>query len=432
MNIDFIHDKTLVKLFILKKNNRIRYCFHNVMETDKYPCIKNYILNRYPDSLSPQETLRRMEYDIDERPRCIVCGKDVQYIGLPGKVFGKGEDKLFKPFCCKSCANKHNYEKAKKTKIEKYGSSNNEQKRKQTCLEKYGDENYNNHEQTVKTNIERYGGVAPACNEEIHNKIVKSFKKTYAEKGDEIDAKKKQTTLERYGDENYRNVEQIKETWKNKSEEQRQVILNRTRQTLIEKYGNINYRNIEKAKQTKIEKYGNENYNNMTKNKQTCIERYGVDSFSKTKKFKQYMSKLWNNEEYVKKIYDTMKKNRTSKFSKAENKVYDMLCEKLSKENIIRQHRSKLYPFNCDFYIKSLNMYIEYQGFYTHNFKPYNINDENDIKQAEEFLNNPKRYNTWETWTIRDVLKRETARINNLNFVELWNLKEAEEFINNL
>jgi len=35
-------------------------------------------------------------------------------------------------------------------------------------------------------------------------------------------------------------------------------------------------------------------------------------------------------------------------------------------------------------------------------------------------------------WTDLDVRKRETAQINNLNFVELWNLKEAEEFINNL
>ena len=51
---------------------------------------------------------------------------------------------------------------------------------KSSKLEKYGDENYNNHEQTVRTNIERYGGVAPACNEEIHNKIIETFKQTYS------------------------------------------------------------------------------------------------------------------------------------------------------------------------------------------------------------------------------------------------------------
>ena len=118
-------------------------------------------MNRYRDSLSPQETLRIMEYDIEVRPKCVVCGNNVRYVGKPDS------NGLFKQFCSKSCANKYNYEKAKKTKIEKYGSSNNEQKRKQTCLEKYGDKNYNNHEQTVRTNIERYGGVAPACNEEI-------------------------------------------------------------------------------------------------------------------------------------------------------------------------------------------------------------------------------------------------------------------------
>ena len=251
MNINFIHDKLLVKLFILKKNNRIRYCFHNVMETDKYPCIKNYILNRYHDSLSPQETLRRMEYDIEVRPKCVVCGNDVRYVGKPDS------NGLFKQFCSKSCANKYNYEKAKKTKIEKYGSSNNEQKRKQTCLEKYGDENYNNHEQTVRTNIERYGGVAPACNEEIHNKIIETFKKIYSERGDEIDAKKKQTMLERYGNENYRNVDKIKETWANKTDKERNEIKEKTRKTFINKYGDPGYRNVEKGKQTKFERYGN-------------------------------------------------------------------------------------------------------------------------------------------------------------------------------
>lgn len=198
------HDKLLVNLFILKNNNRIRYKFHNVMESDNYPNIKNYILNRYKDSLSPQETLRRIQYNIEIRPKCKKCGNDVIYIGKPDSVG------LFKEFCCKSCANSYNATSANETKLEKYGSVNNEQKRKQTCLERYGDENYNNHEQTVQTNIERYGGIAPACNETVRKQINESFKRTYAARGDEIDKKKKQTNLERYGDENYRNVEKNK------------------------------------------------------------------------------------------------------------------------------------------------------------------------------------------------------------------------------
>ena len=421
MNINFIHDKLLVKLFILKKNNRIRYCFHNVMETYKYPCIKNYILNRYHDSLSPQETLRRMEYDIEVRPKCVVCGNNVRYVGKPDS------NGLFKQFCSKSCANKYNYEKAKKTKIEKYGSSNNEQKRKQTCLEKYGDKNYNNHEQTVRTNIERYGGVAPACNEEIHNKIVETFKQTYSERGDEINTKKKQTMLERYGNENYRNVDKIKETWANKTDKERNEIKEKTRKTFIDKYGDPGYRNVEKGKQTKFERYGNPHYNNIKKNKETLLKKYGVNSYSKTDMFRKLMLEKWQNTNFREKIYNTKKKNNSFNKSKQEEFIYELLNTLLGEQDIIRQHNTDEYPFNCDFYIKSLDLYIEYQGFYTHNFRPFDKNNKNDVEEANVLL--LKYKDVWETWTIRDVKKRETAKKNNLNYIELWSIEEAIIFI---
>ena len=421
MNINFIHDKLLVKLFILKKNNRIRYCFHNVMETYKYPCIKNYILNRYHDSLSPQETLRRMEYDIEVRPKCVVCGNNVRYVGKPDS------NVLFKQFCSKSCANKYNYEKAKKTKIEKYGSSNNEQKRKQTCLEKYGDKNYNNHEQTVRTNIERYGGVAPACNEEIHNKIVETFKQTYSERGDEINTKKKQTMLERYGNENYRNVDKIKETWANKTDKERNEIKEKTRKTFIDKYGDPGYRNVEKGKQTKFERYGNPHYNNIKKNKETLLKKYGVNSYSKTDMFRKLMLEKWQNTNFREKIYNTKKKNNSFNKSKQEEFIYELLNTLLGEQDIIRQHNTDEYPFNCDFYIKSLDLYIEYQGFYTHNFRPFDKNNKNDVEEANVLL--LKYKDVWETWTIRDVKKRETAKKNNLNYIELWSIEEAIIFI---
>lgn len=36
-----------------------------------------------------------------------------------------------------------------------------------------------------------------------------------------------------------------------------------------------------------------------------------------------------------------------------------------------------------------------------------------------------------EGWTISDVHKRETAKRNNLNFYEFWDLNNAKKFINN-
>lgn len=39
--------------------------------------------------------------------------------------------------------------------------------------------------------------------------------------------------------------------------------------------------------------------------------------------------------------------------------------------------------------------------------------------------------NAINVWTRRDVLKRETAKRNNLNFIEFWNLDEVKEWILN-
>ena len=51
---------------------------------------------------------------------------------------------------------------------------------------------------------------------------------------------------------------------------------NKVKLTKLERYGNENYVNIEKGKETKLMKYGNENYNNREKFINTNIDLYGV------------------------------------------------------------------------------------------------------------------------------------------------------------
>ena len=38
--------------------------------------------------------------------------------------------------------------------------------------------------------------------------------------------------------------------------------------------------------------------------------------------------------------------------------------------------------------------------------------------------------NAINVWTVRDTNKRQTAILNNLNYKELWSMKEAIEYIN--
>lgn len=93
-----------------------------------------------------------------------------------------------------------------------------------------------------------------------------------------------------------------------------------------------------------------------------------------------------------------------------------------------------MYPFPCDFYISELDLYIEYQGFWTHGKHPFNINDQEDKLKLLEWKNkNTKMYNcAINTWTIRDPLKRKTAKENNLNWVEFFTVEEFNEWFESI
>ena len=59
---------------------------------------------------------------------------------------------------------------------------------------------------------------------------------------------------------------------------------------------------------------------------------------------------------------------------------------------------------------------------WTHGERPFNPNLKEDQATLQEWQSkNNKFYNcAIETWTVRDVLKRETAKKNNLNYLEVF------------
>ena len=88
-----------------------------------------------------------------------------------------------------------------------------------------------------------------------------------------------------------------------------------------------------------------------------------------------------------------------------------------------------MYPYNCDFYIKSLDLYIELQGTWVHGSEPYNPENPEHIKIVEFWKSkNTKFYNkAIEIWTIRDVEKRKIASENNLNYIEVFDFETFKE-----
>ena len=101
--------------------------------------------------------------------------------------------------------------------------------------------------------------------------------------------------------------------------------------------------------------------------------------------------------------------------------------------NLETQYKSEVYPFNCDFYVPSLDLYIEYNGSWTHGGCFYDENNEenrNTLEKWKQFSEHSRFYETAvSVWTQRDMLKLNTAIENNLNYIAWFNKEQAYEWI---
>jgi len=75
---------------------------------------------------------------------------------------------------------------------------------------------------------------------------------------------------------------------------------------------------------------------------------------------------------------------------------------------------------------------LKYNGFWSHGQHPFledNIDDIEKLKLWDSRSEKKIYINAINVWVIRDPLKRKIAKENNLNYVELWTIKEAKLFI---
>lgn len=415
---------------------------------DKDNVYIKYLLNRFVDSDSLLETIYRIKNNIHIRPVCPVCGGHLSYIGS-----GK-----YRSHCSVKCSSldKNVQYKLKQTKLEKYGDENyvNIEKFKNTCLikynatspllnpviiektqitnlVKYGKISYHNNKKSKETKLKRYGN-------ENYNGNYSNYKRTKNTK--EITEKRKDTCLIKYGEDNYSKTEEFKKKYKKTMIERYNVeytfqsrsLYEKFKQSCLKKYGyefpiqNDEIKN--KVITTCLKKYGKYGWN-TEKQKETMLKKYGVDNFTKSDEYHKIIKE--KETETVNKRNETKRKNGTFNKSKEEDISYELIKEKYS--DVIRQYKSKKYPFSCDFYIPSIDTYIECNYFWTHGFKAYTGTNEDITKLNEWKDNNTEFYdNAIKTWTVRDVEKRKVAKDNNLNYLEFFNINELKIWLNNI
>lgn len=201
--------------------------------------------------------------------------------------------------------------------------------------------------------------------------------------------------------------------------------VNKSKQTKLKRYGSLGYNNRDKAKRTCLEKYGVDNPKKSEQSKkktiETCLRKYGVCQPTQLQK----VIDITHQEKCILNQQATKRKNHTFNSSKKEDKLYNLLCDKYGSSDIIRQYLENRYPFNCDFYIKSIDTFIELQGMWTHGSHPYNLNsikDQVKLQQWQSKANNGSRFykNAIKVWTVSDPNKRKIAKENNLNYIEVF------------
>lgn len=156
----------------------------------------------------------------------------------------------------------------------------------------------------------------------------------------------------------------------------------------------------------------------------TCKNKYGVANVSRLPTIK------------LKKI-ETHKSNGTFNTSLEEETAYNLLCKFFGRRNVLRQYHSDLYPFNCDFYLPKLDLYIEYNGSWTHGegicHEPFNRRKKSHKLLLLKWNKLSKKCFYYkiaiDVWTVKDPLKRKVAKQNDLRYIEFWNLDQVKNWL---
>ena len=152
-----------------------------------------------------------------------------------------------------------------------------------------------------------------------------------------------------------------------------------------------------------------------------------ADKTSSTNKAKYGKIKIENPQYFTdwrKLVSDRMRQNNTYGTSSEEEKMYRELLSKYDEDNIKRQYSDSRYPFDCDFYIVSEDLFIELNKHWTHGGHPFDDKSLDDIYQLEcwqeKAVNSPFYRNAIYVWTDLDVRKLKKAKENHLNYKVIY------------
>lgn len=151
------------------------------------------------------------------------------------------------------------------------------------------------------------------------------------------------------------------------------------------------------------------------------------------KKRSESCKRAWEDPNTLIKRKETTKLNREKRLNKicrtvSEENIYNKLIGVFGRDDVqydvVVDDR---YPYYVDFYIKSRDLFIEYQGHPSHGRFPFN-GDAKSLEESQRF------YGAWlNTYTKKDPEKYKQAKVSNLNYLRYYPALSVNEnyIINN-
>lgn len=178
----------------------------------------------------------------------------------------------------------------------------------------------------------------------------------------------------------------------------------------------------------------------------TVRKRYGVDNVFSADlvrcKIKQVNLAKYGVENPMqaldirKRAYATKRLNGSFSTSKPAVVMYDMLCGIFGIDDVHFEYDlDERYPYHCDFYIRSRDMFIELNAFVSHGGRWFDCNSFDDLAKLDALRNKSLISGFYadyvHTWSYRDVLKRNMAREHKLNYLTFWrsDLSDFKEWV---
>ena len=271
------------------------------------------------------------------------------------------------------------------------------------------------------TNLRRYGYTNANKRPFMRKRLSAVMKKN----APMIAAKSRKTCLEKYGVEYYGQTVEARKAQSERMRANLDVFMSKSRASMLKRYGvKYSWESAAlrgKAQATMRERYGSTCYvqsdeykerldSIMDKVRQTNMSCYGAPFYVQSDEYKQ------NVDDIQSRIIATKRQNGVLNTSAVEKHVKGFDDFESQYNNDSR------YPYLCDFYDKERDLFIEVNASWTHGYHWYDAEKDAAVCTRWKAKSEDSTYyaNALEVFTKRDVEKRETARVNNLNYVTLW------------